>query len=88
VPTLVTLELATFAVATAFAVHISRGGVAGAVAGVTFNSTLIILSSALASNSTNSGLWLTRLFQFALACTFAIGMMSLVWTAKPDIQRR
>jgi len=78
-PSLVTLALIVFLVAMAFAVRIDKGGAGGAIALVACNTSLIILSAALGSPSSSSGLWLTRLFQFALACVFATGMMSLVW---------
>ena len=81
-PSLVVLALLTFLVSTAFALRIEKGGPAGAVAVLMSNSFMIILSSAIASGPANSGILLTRLFQFALACAFAIGMMSLVWGKK------
>lgn len=80
-PSLITLALITFLFASAFAVRIGKGGPGAAVASITCNTTLIILSIALA---TGSGGWLTRLLQFALACLFAIGMMSIVWGKKPQ----
>ncbi|MGZ8349210.1 MAG: DUF2955 domain-containing protein [Allosphingosinicella sp.] len=78
-PSLVTLALLAFVAAMAFAVRIDRGGPGGAVAVIACNTSLIILTSAMASGPTSSGLWITRLAQFALACAFAIGMMILVW---------
>ena len=78
-PSLVVLALLTFLVAIMFAARIDKGGPGGAVAVIASNSHLIILSSALAAGPDNSGIWLTRLFQFALACVFAVGMMILVW---------
>jgi hypothetical protein len=83
-PSLVTLALITFLIAAAFAIRIDKGGPAAAVALITCNSTLIILSTAIANPSSSSGVWLTRLVQFAFACLFAIGMMSLVWRKKPQ----
>jgi hypothetical protein len=71
--------LLSFLVAVMFAARIDKGGPGGAVAVIASNSHLIILSSALAAGPDNSGIWLTRLFQFALACVFAVGMMILVW---------
>lgn len=78
-PSLITLALITFIAAVAFGARIEKGGPAAAIGLITCNSTLIILSSAILSGPSNSGIWITRLSQFALACTFAIGMMSLVW---------
>jgi hypothetical protein len=48
---------------------------------------LIILSLTIVSGSGSLSVWLTRLFQFALAGAFAVGMMSLVSpraTAQPS----
>ncbi|KQW71728.1 hypothetical protein ASE17_02230 [Phenylobacterium sp. Root77] len=87
-PSLVVLALLTFLVAIMFAARIEKGGPGGAVAVITSNSSLIILSSALAAGPDNSGIWLTRLFQFALACMFAIGMMTLVWGLAPAAAKR
>ena len=81
-PSLVTLALLTFLVATAFAIRIDKGGPGAAIAVIACNSFLIILGLAILSGPTSSGIWLTRLSQFALACMFAIGMMSLFWPAK------
>ena len=83
-PSLITLALITFVIAAAFAVRIDKGGPGAAIALLTCNSSLIILSTALANPSSSSGVWITRLLQFALACLFAIGMMSLVWRRKPQ----
>lgn len=87
-PSLVALALLTFLVAIMFAARIDKGGPGAAVAVITSNSSLIILSSALAAGPDNSGIWLTRLFQFALACTFAIGMMILIWGKAPTTAKR
>jgi uncharacterized membrane protein YgaE (UPF0421/DUF939 family) len=84
-PTLVTLTLITFLIATAFAIRIDKGGPGAAIALITCNSTLIILSTAIANPSASSGVWITRLLQFAFACTFAISMMILVWSRKPRL---
>ncbi|MBA4010421.1 MAG: hypothetical protein C0481_01020 [Phenylobacterium sp.] len=87
-PSLIVLALLSFLVAVMFAVQIDRGGPRGAVAVIASNSHLIILSSALAAGPDNSGIWLTRLFQFALACVFAVGMMILVWGLAPSTATR
>lgn len=81
-PSLPTLAVITFLIATAFAIRIDRGGTGAAIALVTCNSTLIILSTAIADPSSSSGIWITRLAQFAIAGLYAIGMMSLVWRKK------
>jgi len=80
-PSLVTLALLTFLIASAFAVRIEKGGPGAAVAAITCNSTLIMLSIAVASGAGN---WMTRLSQFAFACLFAVGMMSIAWGKKPQ----
>lgn len=85
-PSLITLALIAFLVACAFAIRIDKGGSGAAIALLTCNSALIILSTALANPSASSGIWLTRLLQFALACLFAIGMMSIVWRKKPQLE--
>jgi len=83
-PSLVTLALLTFLIAIVFAIRIDRGGPRAAVALLTCNSTLIILGTAISDPSSSSGVWITRLLQFALACTFAISMMILVWGGAPQ----
>jgi len=83
-PSLVTLALITFPIAIAFAIRIGKGGSGAAIALMTCNSTLIILGTAISDPSSSSGVWITRLLQFALACTFAISMMILVWPRKPQ----
>ena len=85
-PSLVTLALITFLIASAFAIRIDKGGPGAAIALLTCNSGLIILSTAILNPSTSSGVWLTRLMQFAFACLFAVGMMSLVWRKKPQLE--
>ena len=78
-PSLPTLTLITFLVALFFAVRVERGGPGGAVGLITFNQTMVLLSLALAPGGSSAGLWGTRLVQFAIACTFAVGMMTLLW---------
>jgi hypothetical protein len=81
-PSLPTLGLITFLMTSVFAIRIDQGGSGAALALLTCNSSLIILSTAIADPMSSSGVWATRLFQFALACLFAIGMMSVVWGAR------
>jgi len=83
-PSLVTLALLIFLIAIVFAIRIDKGGPRAAVALLTCNSTLIILGTAISDPSSSSGVWITRLLQFALACTFAISMMILVWGGAPQ----
>lgn len=78
-PSLPFLALLLFAVMLAFGRRIAAGGPAAAVALIACNTMLIILSTALATDSASLALWLTRLFQFALAAAFAVGMMNLIW---------
>jgi hypothetical protein len=78
-PSLLTLTLITFLVALFFAVLVERGGPAGAVGLITFNQAMVLFSLALAPGGSSAGLWGTRLVQFGIACTFAVGMMSLLW---------
>jgi hypothetical protein len=49
------------------------------VALITCNAMLIIFGSAIASGPGSLSVWLARLFQFALAGAFAVGMMNLLW---------
>jgi len=78
-PTLPFLALLLFVVLLGFGQRIVAGGAAGAVALIACNTMLIILSSALASETASLALWLTRLTQFVLASVFAVGMLNLVW---------
>jgi hypothetical protein len=76
-PNLATLALIGFLMASLFASRIERGGPGGAVALITFNQATVMFSLALAPGGSDPGLWVTRLVQFGMACTFAIGMMTL-----------
>ena len=78
-PTLPFLALLLFAVLLGFGQRIVAGGATGAVALIACNTMLILLSSALASESASLALWLTRLSQFVLASAFAVGILNLVW---------
>ena len=83
-PSLIGLTLITFLVALLFAARIERGGPQSAVALVTFNQAIVLFSLSLIPGGSNSGLWITRLVQFGIACTFAVGMMSLLF---PRLER-
>jgi hypothetical protein len=87
-PSLATLALIVFLVAVLFAVPIERGGPAGAIGLITFNQAVVLLSLSLAPGGSSSGLWFTRLAQFGVACTFAVGMMTLLWTKPLQGERR
>jgi hypothetical protein len=80
VPSVLALALIVFLLAIVAAEYIARGGAAGAIALLTFNSMLVMFSIALANPEDSGGLWATRLMQFCLAWLFAIGMM---WAAMP-----
>jgi hypothetical protein len=77
-PSLWALAALLFVVLLGFGRRIVAGGPSAAVAVITCNSMLIILSLSIVSGSGSLSLWLTRLFQFSLAGAFAVGMMSLV----------
>ena len=78
-PTLPFLALMLLVVLAGFGTKIAAGGPMGAIAGIACNAMLIVFSSAIASGPGSLSVWLVRLFQFALAGAFAVGMMSLLW---------
>ncbi len=78
-PSLAFLALLLFLATLGFGQRIAAGGPMKPVAVIACNAMLIILGSAIASGPSSLSLWLVRLFQFALAGAFAVGMMSLVW---------
>jgi hypothetical protein len=78
-PSLLFLALMLFAVLLRFGQRIAAGGPVAGVALIACNAMLIIFSSAIASGPGSLALWLIRLFQFALAGAFAVGMMHLLW---------
>jgi hypothetical protein len=78
-PNLAFLAVSLFLVLLGFGQRIAAGGAASGVAVIACNAMLIIFSSAISSDTGSLALWLIRLFQFALAGAFAIGMMTLFW---------
>jgi hypothetical protein len=78
-PNLFVLTLLLFVALLGLGRRIVDGGNAAAVAVVACNAMLIILGTAIASGTGSLSLWMARLFQFALAGAFAVGMMSLMW---------
>lgn len=62
-----------------FGQRVIAGGPSAGVAVLACNAMLIILSTAIASDTGSLSLWLTRVLQFALAGAFAVGMMTLAW---------
>lgn len=87
-PSLLTLMLISFLISLFFAARVAQGGPKGAVAVVTFNQTIVMLSLSLMPGGSTPGIWVTRLFQFAIACLFAVGMMSLLFPALQKRERR
>ena len=65
--------------------QIVKGGVRGGNALLAYNATMVILGLGILKGPANSGTWGSRVVQFAIACTFAIGMMRLLW---PLLTRR
>ena len=78
-PSLVSLALITFIIGIGFAVQIAKGGVRGGNALLAYNATMVIFGLALLKGPSNSGTWGARVVQFTIACTFAVGMMALLW---------
>jgi len=78
-PSLATLALITFIIGFGFALQIVKGGVRGGNALIAYNATMVILGLALLKGPSNSGTWGARVVQFTIACTFAVGMMRLLW---------
>jgi len=87
-PSLMMLAVISFLVALIFAVRIERGGPGGAVGLVTFNQAMVIFSLSLTPGGSSAGLWMTRVLQFGIACTFAIGMMSWLFPLLQVAERR
>ena len=78
-PSLISLALITFLIGFGFAVQIAKGGVRGGNALLAYNATMVIFGLALLKGPANSGTWGARVVQFAIAVTFAVGMMRLLW---------
>ena len=78
-PSLATLALITFIIGFGFGLQIVKGGVRGGNALIAYNATMVILGLALLKGPSNSGTWGARVVQFTIACTFAVGMMRLLW---------
>ena len=82
-PNLAALGLILLLVAIVFAARIERGGPGGMVALMTFNQAMVMFSLALVPGGADTGLWSTRVFQFAVASAFAVGMMTLLLPRRP-----
>ena len=85
-PNLLTLAILLFLPLLWLGQRIVAGGPSAGVAVIACNAMLIILGTAIASGSGSLSLWLARLFHFALAGAFAVGMMSLI--RYPAFQQR
>lgn len=86
-PSLATLALITFLIGLGFALQIAKGGARGGNALLAYNATMVIFGLAILKGPANSGTWGARVLQFAIAGTFAVGMMSLLWS-RPKLQAR
>jgi hypothetical protein len=84
-PSVATLTLIVFIIGFAFATQIAKGGVRGGNALLGYNAAMVIFGLALLKGPSNSGTWGARVVQFGIACTFAVGMMMLLW---PRLKRR
>jgi hypothetical protein len=78
-PTLVTFALITFILSVWFGYQISKGGREGSNAELAFNATMIIFGLFILKGDANAGAWSARIVQFAIGCSFAVGMMVLLW---------
>lgn len=78
-PSLATLALISFIIAFGFGNEIVKGGVRGGNALLGYNASMVIFGLALLKGDNNSGTWGARVVQFGIACTFAVGMMTLLW---------
>jgi hypothetical protein len=86
-PSLTTLALVTFLIGAGFGSVIVKGGPRGGAALVAYNATMVIFGLALLKGPSNSGTWGSRVVQFAIACTFAVGMMMLLMPRLKSRQR-
>ena len=87
-PSLWALALISFLVAILFADRIERGGPGGVVGLITFNQAVVLFSLSLTPGGASPHLWMTRLVQFGIACTFAVGTMSLLFPLLDSMVRR
>lgn len=78
-PTLTFLAVLLFFALLFFGQRLAAGGPTAPIALLACNAMLIILGSAISSDSPTLSLWMVRVFQFAVAGLFAIGTMSLLW---------
>ena len=84
-PTLATFALITFLLSVWFGVLIARGGVKGSNAELAFNATMVVFGLFVLKGDANAGAWTARIVQFFIGCSFAVGMMALLW---PRLEKR
>jgi hypothetical protein len=84
-PSLATLTLITFLIGFMFGREVVKGGAHGGAALIAYNAAMVIFGLALLKGTSNSGIWQARVFQFAVATLFAVGMMTLLF---PRLQKR
>ena len=84
-PTLVTFALITFILSVWFGFLISKGGIKGSNAELAFNATMVIFGLFILKGDANAGAWSARIVQFFIGCSFAVGMMALLW---PRLEKR
>jgi hypothetical protein len=77
-PSLPFLALLLFLALVPFGRAAARRDASSGVAVIACNGMLIIFGAALGSNAPLSA-WVARVFQFALAGAFAVGMLQLAW---------
>jgi hypothetical protein len=85
-PSLVSLVLLTALMALAFGWRISAGDALAPVVLVACNATLIVFTSTVLTDKGTMDVWVTRLTQFIVAGAFTVGMMTLLWPRKTELQ--
>ena len=85
-PSLISLMLLTALMALAFGWRISAGDALAPVILVACNATLIVFTSTLLTDKGTVDVWVTRLTQFIVAGAFTVGMMTLMWPRKRELQ--
>lgn len=78
-PNLVTFALIVFILSMWFGFQISKGGARGSNAELAFNATMVIFGIFVLKGDANAGAWYARMVQFFIGCSFAVGMMALLW---------
>jgi hypothetical protein len=78
-PSLASFALIVFILSAWFGYQISKGGLAGSNAELGFNATMIIFGIFVLKGDANAGAWTARIVQFGIGCSFAVGMMALLW---------